>query len=126
MVLGYAIIAVPTGIVTVESSAAARAASNTQACPACGAGNHDNDAVIANTAGPNCEGRVITRRLFADAIQVGRRAQKDFSVGKSRRAQGVGAVEGVFSDQLVSRSRLDNGGLRGFTGDVDFAVGENR
>jgi voltage-gated potassium channel len=44
MVLGYAIIAVPTGIVTVELSAAARAASNTQACPACGAGNHDNDA----------------------------------------------------------------------------------
>jgi voltage-gated potassium channel len=44
MVLGYAILAVPTGIVTVELSAAARAASNTQACPACGAGNHDNDA----------------------------------------------------------------------------------
>jgi voltage-gated potassium channel len=44
MILGYAIIAVPTGIVTVELSAAARAASNTQACPSCGAGSHDNDA----------------------------------------------------------------------------------
>ena len=44
MVLGYAIIAVPTGIVTVELSAAARAANNTQACPACGADDHDNDA----------------------------------------------------------------------------------
>ena len=44
MILGYAIIAVPTGIVTVELSAATRAASNTQACPTCGAGNHDNDA----------------------------------------------------------------------------------
>jgi len=44
MIMGYAIIAVPTGIVTVELGAAARAASNTQACPACGAGNHDNDA----------------------------------------------------------------------------------
>lgn len=44
MLMGYAIIAVPTGIVTVELSAATRAASNTQACPSCGAGNHDNDA----------------------------------------------------------------------------------
>jgi voltage-gated potassium channel len=44
MLLGYAIIAVPTGIVTVELGAATRAASNTQACPACGAAGHDNDA----------------------------------------------------------------------------------
>ena len=44
MLMGYAIIAVPTGIVTVELSAATRAASNTQSCPACGAGSHDNDA----------------------------------------------------------------------------------
>ena len=44
MILGYAIIAVPTGIVTVELGAAARAATNTQACPTCGAANHDNDA----------------------------------------------------------------------------------
>ncbi len=44
MILGYAIIAVPTGIVTVELSAATRAASNTQACPACGASGHDNNA----------------------------------------------------------------------------------
>jgi voltage-gated potassium channel len=44
MILGYAIIAVPTGIVTVELSAAARASTNTQSCPTCGAGSHDNDA----------------------------------------------------------------------------------
>lgn len=44
MIMGYAIIAVPTGIVTVELSAATRSASNTQACPACGASSHDNDA----------------------------------------------------------------------------------
>lgn len=44
MILGYAIIAVPTGIVTVELGAAARAANNTQACPSCGAEGHDNDA----------------------------------------------------------------------------------
>ena len=44
MVMGYAIIAVPTGIVTVELSAAAKQATNTQACPNCGAASHDNDA----------------------------------------------------------------------------------
>jgi voltage-gated potassium channel len=44
MIMGYSIIAVPTGIVTVELGAAARAADNTQACPSCGAGRHDNDA----------------------------------------------------------------------------------
>ncbi len=44
MIMGYAIIAVPTGIVTVELGAATRAANNTQACPTCGAEGHDNDA----------------------------------------------------------------------------------
>lgn len=44
MVLGYAIIAVPTGIVTVELTAATRAANNTTSCPACGRDGHDNDA----------------------------------------------------------------------------------
>ncbi len=45
MILGYSIIAVPTGIVTVEwSQASARKQSNTQACPNCSAEGHDNDA----------------------------------------------------------------------------------
>jgi voltage-gated potassium channel len=44
MILGYAIIAVPTGIVTVELGAAARHAHNTQSCPACGSYGHDSDA----------------------------------------------------------------------------------
>jgi voltage-gated potassium channel len=43
MILGYGIIAVPTGIVTVELANAARAVSR-QACPACGAEGHDMDA----------------------------------------------------------------------------------
>ena len=51
MILGYAIIAVPTGIVTVELSAASRTASSTQACPTCGAGNHDNDARYCKRCG---------------------------------------------------------------------------
>jgi voltage-gated potassium channel len=44
MVLGYSIIAVPTGIVTVELSQAAGANTNTQACPNCSAEGHDSDA----------------------------------------------------------------------------------
>ena len=44
MLVGYAIIAVPTGILTVELGAATRAANNTQACPSCGVSGHDNDA----------------------------------------------------------------------------------
>jgi voltage-gated potassium channel len=44
MVLGYGIIAVPTGIVTVELAQARRAPITTEACPDCGAGGHDADA----------------------------------------------------------------------------------
>ncbi len=51
MIMGYGIIAVPTGIVTVELTAAARAASNTQACPTCGAEGHDNDAQFCKRCG---------------------------------------------------------------------------
>ncbi len=41
MILGYSIIAVPTGIVTVE---VARADKQTRKCPGCGASGHDADA----------------------------------------------------------------------------------
>ncbi|RKH71261.1 ion transporter [Corallococcus aberystwythensis] len=44
MVMGYGIIAVPTGIVSVELAAATRPPLNTQACPGCGAQGHDLDA----------------------------------------------------------------------------------
>jgi len=45
MILGYAIIAVPTGIVTVAISRAQPVASvTTQACPSCAAEGHDSDA----------------------------------------------------------------------------------
>jgi voltage-gated potassium channel len=43
MILGYAIIAVPTGIVSVELANAARPVSR-QSCPSCGAEGHDVDA----------------------------------------------------------------------------------
>lgn len=44
MVTGYAIIAIPTGVVSVELASAQRQGVSTQACPACGAGGHDIDA----------------------------------------------------------------------------------
>ena len=45
MIIGYGIIAVPTGIVTVEIAQAARKVVSTQACPECGSEGHDADAV---------------------------------------------------------------------------------
>jgi voltage-gated potassium channel len=51
MLLGYGILAVPTGIVTVELAKAARAPISTQACPACGRDGHDADAVHCKFCG---------------------------------------------------------------------------
>lgn len=52
MILGYSIIAVPTGIVTVEwAQASARHKLNTQACPSCSAEGHDSDAVHCKFCG---------------------------------------------------------------------------
>lgn len=51
MILGYGIIAVPTGIVTVELANAARAQISTQACPVCGAEGHDVDARFCKRCG---------------------------------------------------------------------------
>ena len=45
MILGYAIIAVPTGIVTSELALAGQKKVTTQACPACMAHGHDEDAI---------------------------------------------------------------------------------
>jgi voltage-gated potassium channel len=46
MVLGYGIIAVPTGIVSVELAEATRVRSSERLCPACGAPGHDRDALF--------------------------------------------------------------------------------
>ncbi len=51
MILGYSIIAVPTGIVTVELAQAAGAKTNTQACPNCSAEGHDSDAKYCKFCG---------------------------------------------------------------------------
>ncbi|MDP2602903.1 MAG: ion transporter [Deltaproteobacteria bacterium] len=51
MIIGYSMLAVPTGIVTVEISQASRRGINTQACVACGAEGHDLDAVHCKYCG---------------------------------------------------------------------------
>ena len=52
MILGYGIIAVPTGIVTVELTQAVRQRNiSRQACPSCGAEGHDPDALYCKYCG---------------------------------------------------------------------------
>ena len=51
MVVGYGIIAVPTGIVTVEIAQAARKPVSTQSCPDCSSQGHDVDAVYCKYCG---------------------------------------------------------------------------
>jgi len=50
MILGYAIIAVPTGIVSAELARSHRPVSR-QACPGCGGEGHDVDAVHCKYCG---------------------------------------------------------------------------
>lgn len=51
MILGYAIIAVPTGIVTAEFSQAKRETATTQVCPHCIKEGHETDAVFCKFCG---------------------------------------------------------------------------
>ncbi len=51
MIMGYAIIAVPTGIVTVEIAEASRKSFTTQVCPSCLKEGHDIDAVHCKFCG---------------------------------------------------------------------------
>ena len=51
MILGYGIIAVPTGIVTVEMTQAFRRNVSTQSCPECSAEGHEADAVHCKFCG---------------------------------------------------------------------------
>lgn len=51
MIIGYGIIAVPTGIVTVEIAQAVRKPVSTQACPDCAAQGHDVDAIHCKYCG---------------------------------------------------------------------------
>lgn len=51
MIMGYGIIAVPTGIVSVELAGVVSKRVTTQACPDCGAGGHDHDATNCKYCG---------------------------------------------------------------------------
>jgi voltage-gated potassium channel len=51
MVLGYGIIAVPTGIVTAELTQAYRKQQSPETCPGCGRQGHDDDAVHCKICG---------------------------------------------------------------------------
>lgn len=51
MILGYGIIAVPTGIVTVEMNQVFKSKGAIHACQGCGADNHDEDAVHCKYCG---------------------------------------------------------------------------
>jgi len=51
MIMGYGIIAVPTGIVIVELPQAVHRGVSTQACPACGREGHDKDAQFCKYCG---------------------------------------------------------------------------
>lgn len=51
MILGYSIIAVPTGIVTAELTRAARGPMSRASCPACGTAGHDGDALFCKRCG---------------------------------------------------------------------------
>ncbi len=52
MIMGYGVLAVPTGIVSVELAAASRRGGiNPEACPGCGSEGHDVDAVFCKLCG---------------------------------------------------------------------------
>ncbi len=55
MILGYAIIAVPTGIITSEMTKINEIDTNTQVCPNCSYEGHDDDASYCNHCGSKLE-----------------------------------------------------------------------
>ncbi len=69
MIIGYAIIAVPTGIVTVELSQAARMPISTQVCRHCNAGGHDPDARHCKYCGAELLGARCRERGGLSACQ---------------------------------------------------------
>lgn len=56
MITGYGIIAVPTGIVTVELTRAGRGTPSRESCPACGRTDHDADARYCKQCGARLPG----------------------------------------------------------------------
>jgi voltage-gated potassium channel len=71
MILGYSIIAVPTGIVTAELTRAGRVPAGEAGCPACGATGHDADARFCKYCGAGLPGPVQTGPNPPDAATGG-------------------------------------------------------
>ena len=67
MIMGYGIIAVPTGIVTLELSEAHKRAANTRTCPACAVEGHVREATYCWRCGAHLYEQVEKRRDDADA-----------------------------------------------------------
>jgi len=55
MILGYGIIAIPTGIVSVEYSNQKDIDVNTKSCHNCGAEHHNDQAIFCHNCGHNLE-----------------------------------------------------------------------
>jgi voltage-gated potassium channel len=55
MIIGYAIIAVPTGIISVEMSKASQSGMNTRVCENCHCKYHDDDAKFCKTCGESLQ-----------------------------------------------------------------------
>ena len=55
MILGYGILAIPTGIVTSELTRSEKVNTNTQACPNCMSDKHEDDAEYCNKCGHKIE-----------------------------------------------------------------------
>ena len=64
MILGYGIIAVPTGIVSVEIASATKKQITTQVCPSCLSEGHDNDAVHCKFCGAKLYNKINLLRIF--------------------------------------------------------------
>lgn len=62
MIIGYSIIAVPTGIVTAEITQQLKKKISNRPCPECGAGNHDVDAKYCKYCGDKNPGPKIGDR----------------------------------------------------------------
>ena len=59
MIIGYSIIAVPTGIITAELGLSEKRPVSTKKCPSCGLTQHDGDAIFCKKCGTKLEKKVV-------------------------------------------------------------------
>ncbi|MEZ5355823.1 MAG: ion transporter [Bryobacteraceae bacterium] len=71
MIIGYGVIAVPTGIVSVELAQAVHGGVGAQTCPACACQDHDGDANYCKRCGQDLRGGDLSENKSAAAFQPG-------------------------------------------------------